>query len=343
MMCQGGTGQPLDEKLRLVSEVPATPPTRRRVHACGLASEWLCEGARPDDAEPFAREAVATARTLGDLALEAEALTQLSNAQVRRGDLDAALITFRRARDLAEQSGDLWSIALEAIFEGCTLANAGRMEDALEVFASATDRMGGDRPGPLPFAWAMLVMNLAETQLDTGEWEPAAVLLQRLERTGSIHNRASEYTREVRDRLLLYRDGAVPAMHGADERRRAIADLDAAELQNVTSAHRLRLEVLAHLGDLAGAREVVRSLDGVPGLEQLPGPFYPTLLTAARLEADAAHGLVDDPDPGSGARVATILTAWLERLTPRSALHRAYELHVRADLTRRTSRDDRAC
>ena len=340
MMCQGGTGQPLDEKLRLVSEVPAVPPSRRRVHACGLASEWLCEAARPDDAEPFAHEAVAVARALRDPGLEAEALTQLSNAQERRGQVEESLATLRRARDLADQSGDLWSVALEAVFEGCTLGNLGRMEDADEVFAQGLQRLGGDRPGPLPFAWAMLALNLAETRLDLGDWTAAEVLLDRLRRSGSIHDRASEYTREIHDRILLWRDGTVPQVQAWDRRRREVADLDAAELQNVTSAHRLRLDIHAHVGDVAAARTVLESLDEVPGIEQLPGSLWATLLTAARLEADAARGLVQDPDPAAGDRVAEMLDSWLRRLTPQSALQHAYGAHVRADLARRTLADD---
>jgi DNA-binding CsgD family transcriptional regulator len=64
------------------------------------------------------------------------------------------------------------------------------------------------------------------------------------------------------------------------------------------------------------------------------------VLTAARLEADAARGLVEDPDPVAGDRVAEMLESWLCRLTPRSALQRAYGAHVRADLARRRSADD---
>jgi DNA-binding CsgD family transcriptional regulator len=342
MMCHGGTGQPLEEKLRLVAEVPTRPLTRRRVNACGMAAEWLCEAARPEDAELFSVEAVEGARALRDPALEAEALTQLGNVERRLGRYDDAFATLRRARDLAAQSGDLWSIALQAVFEGGTLSEAGRLVEAFEVYAAALEPMGGDRPGPLPFAWAMLTLNLGENALDRGDWQTAEVMLGRLQQAGPIHERSDEYARVTQVRLELWRDGTVPAPDGEQGSLLELADLDTAELQNILGAHRLRLDVLAHVGNLPVARDVFLNLAAVDGIVQMPSSLYPTLLTVARLEADVARGLVPDEDPRWCDDVVDAVLEQLALLEPRSPLQDAFQEHVRADVLRVRGEDTSA-
>ena len=342
IMCQGGTGQSISDKLRLVGAIPAVPTSRRRVSACTMAAEWLCEAARPEDAEQYAIEAVAGAQALNDDSLESEALIRLAGAQGRRGDLDAALVTMRRARSLAERSGDLWTLALQAVFEGGLLCNAGQLQDASVVYGDALARLGGSRPGALPFAWAMVSLNLAETWIDLGRWDEAATLLDRVLSEGRIHDRSLVYAKEVRARLRLWRDGATEADESLPDFQHVVPDLENTELQDVVAAQRLLIDRLAELGDLPSARAVLLLLTHVNGVEQKPDNLYPALLAAARLEADAAHGLVDDPEPRARDDVIRSIRSALDQLVTVADLHRAYSAHIRAELARAERSDDSA-
>jgi CHAT domain-containing protein/tetratricopeptide (TPR) repeat protein len=82
-------------------------------------------------------ESLAVFTSLDDREGEAAALCGLGRAQLRRGNLQSAFVSFERAASLAEALGDRRTLSHYTSNAGIALARVGRFEDALDRFLRA--------------------------------------------------------------------------------------------------------------------------------------------------------------------------------------------------------------
>jgi DNA-binding CsgD family transcriptional regulator/tetratricopeptide (TPR) repeat protein len=338
MTTDGGGSTTPARTLALLDAFPAEPPSHRRLVACLCAIQALIETGRPADALPLADEVLASSRRLGDVALEANSHADRAYIRERLGDFAGALAATDEGLRLAEAAGDVRAISRLLMNQCVVHSDAGDIVACARSCERAVELLGGERPGPLPAAWAMHSTNLADTYLDLGRWDEAEILLERVRSYGNVR----EYILEFADRLQLHqhvwRVGRIPDYQPGclPTHPTVIGDVT---VQDLVPAQWTRAEVAAHQEDVGSARDELRPVLVEPLCTQMPSALYPTLLVAARLEADVSAGFLPDPSPADGDWVAARTAEMLDLMSPGSAVHRAYDLHARADLTRRERAD----
>ena len=338
MTKDGGGSTTPGRTLALLDAFPAEPPSHRRVVACLCAIQSLIETGRPAEASPLADEVLESSRRLGDVALEANGHANRAYIRERLGDFAGALSATDEGLRLAEAAGDVRAVSRLLMNQCVVHSDAGDIEACARSCERAVELLGGERPGPLPAAWAMHSTNLADCYLDLGRWDEAEALLARVR----SYEHVREYVLEFVDRLQLHqhvwRVGRIPDYQPGclPPNPTVIGDVT---VQDLVPTQWTRAEVAVHQGDVGSARDELRPVLVEPLCTQMPSALYPTLLVTARLEADVSTGLLPDPSPGEGAGIAERTRVMLDLMTPSSLLHRAYDAHVRADLARRERAD----
>jgi DNA-binding CsgD family transcriptional regulator len=135
-------------------------------------AETLLFAARTEEAQAASQEAVAIARQLGAELELGQALLALGGAQLDAGSLDAAVVSLREARRLAEQHADLDTLGHAWGWLGEALMQAGRLEDAVQVSLSGREPL---RRLGLAGQWqdTFLMVNAAEALFKLGRWDEA--------------------------------------------------------------------------------------------------------------------------------------------------------------------------
>jgi CHAT domain-containing protein len=96
---------------------------------------------RPDDAETYFRQAIAACEAAGDRERQTQILLDLGGAQVRRKDYQAALSTFEKAAELAEERADETSAALASGDRAFALCETGQLARAYELASAAAAKL----------------------------------------------------------------------------------------------------------------------------------------------------------------------------------------------------------
>lgn len=201
-------------------------------------------------------EAIATYQNLYDRARDSgerrQALTGTAAVHLFAGDSAAALETVRRRADLAEEAGDLASLASDHALAGTILLEAGRPRDALAEFDQALEFLGraavsdeikeAGRRDSL-YVRSRLALAAGDLKAATAKLAAYRVAVERTETPEQLRR-----MHELAGRLALARGDAAAA---------------AAELAEADQLDPevLYLQALAarDSGDLAGAREFARA------------------------------------------------------------------------------------
>lgn len=123
-------------------------------------------------------EAVASARLLGDPALEAETQLLAARALIRKGDVDEALEVLERQRPAVEVSGDSNLRFMHGEWTVIALFHAARRDDAIAI---ACELVASARQGRRHRYLAVWLANLAYLSIEDGDLEGVVELLTEAE------------------------------------------------------------------------------------------------------------------------------------------------------------------
>jgi DNA-binding CsgD family transcriptional regulator/tetratricopeptide (TPR) repeat protein len=154
--------------------VPATPRTAARARVLAAFADALERGGTPDEARPWADEAVAIARDVGSPFDEGHARHALGVALEAAGDTDGALSELHLARELAERNGDVADVAGTYLHLWRILSEHGRGDEMVALAVSAADFC---RAAELAVAALLLDCLAAGFLHQLGRWDEAEARL----------------------------------------------------------------------------------------------------------------------------------------------------------------------
>jgi DNA-binding CsgD family transcriptional regulator/tetratricopeptide (TPR) repeat protein len=156
----------LDQAIRIL---PAEP-SAERARVLGYSAQWLMLAGRTRDAVGHAEQALSAARMVGARAEEGHALDILGSCTGEVGLLE-------EARRIAEEVGNAEGVVRADLNLGSTLADCGRLRDALDVLRrgmAAARELGLERA-----MGSVVAAALAVTLFQLGDWEESEQVLTR--------------------------------------------------------------------------------------------------------------------------------------------------------------------
>jgi DNA-binding CsgD family transcriptional regulator/tetratricopeptide (TPR) repeat protein len=160
---------------RAVELIPAEPPSAERARALGGLGLILMLAGRPARSREHCETAVAVARTVGARVEEADALATLGYDLSVLGDRPAGLECARRARSIAQQTGDDEILSRTTVPLSDVLRRGGQLSESVEVgLAGALE----SRRAGLDMREGFCRLNAAEAAFELGRWD----LVDRLSR-----------------------------------------------------------------------------------------------------------------------------------------------------------------
>jgi DNA-binding CsgD family transcriptional regulator/tetratricopeptide (TPR) repeat protein len=282
-------------RYRAVELVPADPPSAARAKVLsGLGMALSIGSERHTESIAVSQEAVTIARSVGAPEIETRALVPLAYSLTLIGALEQGLAAFDRAREIAEELGDVYEIARTLTLRAGALYEAARLEDAVAAFA--VSRLFAERHG-LAIRWGIIAATWSVGPLIAlGRWDEASAALawsRRFDLEGINAEMVHQYGVEF------------GALRGDFD----LASRDAAELVRLSSLYadsmaRAFGELALWQGRPAEAREITDR--GLAIIDQKPdeGVIWsgPTCWIRLRAEADlAARGQSD-----AGSRTAVV-------------------------------------
>ena len=154
--------------------VPTTPRTAARARVLAAYADALERGGTPDEARPWADEAVAIAREVGSPFDEGHARHALGVALEAAGDTDGALAELHLARELAERNGDVADVAGTYLHLWRILSEHGRGDEMVALAVTAADLC---RAAQLEVAALLLDCLAAGFLHQLGRWDEAEARL----------------------------------------------------------------------------------------------------------------------------------------------------------------------
>jgi DNA-binding CsgD family transcriptional regulator/tetratricopeptide (TPR) repeat protein len=308
-----GTGC-LREALDLL---PREPPSRARVRVLGSLANALLLGDDMPAAMETAKEAVATAPSVGAAREEASALITLGAADAYCGSSEAGLDAVRAGLALAERTGAHETVLRGHLNLSDVLELLGRHEEA--AIAARAGMELADRVGFARSIGLYLRGNLAEALVRVGRWEEAGRVLA----DGLALDPGGVFAAA----LLIMRAELAAAAGRPDaaaddvaQARRALGEASPGA-QFVQPLAMIEAEVARQRGSLEGARAAIAAgLAADQGMERYT---WPLLWMGLRVEAE-----LGDAD---GATALTTTTAQLPTETPAG---RGYRELVAAEAVR---------
>ena len=266
--------------------------------------------------EPWAEQALAIFKELGDLSWQAQALNVLGNRSYFEGCWDDALGYYRQAGEAFERAGDQWNAAITACNSGEILSNQGCYSEAEEA-ARPAERVLRVSGAPSEMAFAASV--LGRTAARRGRPDEA---LRLLEAARADYLRAGEQTGVVATEIsiaeaLLYAGEAAEALARAEDVA-AISHVRPGEASS-SSLARVRGYALALLGRAVSAQEAIDeslraarqrgdpydealAIDALIRLAEIRGQSAESALVAKRDELFRALGIRAVPTPWPDSR-----------------------------------------
>ena len=154
--------------------VPTTPRTAARARVLAAYADALERGGTPDEARPWADEAVAIAREVDSPFDEGHARHALGVALEAAGDTDGALAELHLARELAERNGDVADVAGTYLHLWRILSEHGRGDEMVALAVTAADLC---RAAELEVAALLLDCLAAGFLHQLGRWDEAEARL----------------------------------------------------------------------------------------------------------------------------------------------------------------------
>ena len=266
--------------------------------------------------EPWAEQALAIFKELGDLSWQAQALNVLGNRSYFEGCWDDALGYYRQAGEAFERAGDQWNAAITACNSGEILSNQGCYSEAEEA-ARPAERVLRVSGAPSEMAFAASV--LGRTAARRGRPDEA---LRLLEAARADYLRAGEQTGVVATEIsiaeaLLYAGEAAEALARAEDVA-AISHVRPGEA-SASSLARVRGYAFALLGRAVSAQEAIDeslraarqrgdpydealAIDALIRLAEIRGQSAESALVAKRDELFRALGIRAVPTPWPDSR-----------------------------------------
>lgn len=320
--------------------IPREPPTREWVLAATRMGSALAEAGRPEDGEPYVRDAVAAARRLRDPALEATATINLALNQLRLGRSLHAKQLAQEAVRLAQRAGDAQALHQALTGTGVVCWYLGDLHGAREVVLRDLRSLGDDTPGGQPMAWGLQRTNLADCCLDLGDWDEADRLLRSVLDRSDTAPMVRDYAERLMRHLLAWRGHDESPSDACGVPGATLEDVD---LQDLVPARYTGADRAAYRGDRTSVRAWVRAVLADDRTARMAPAVLPLLEVAARAEADHARvQLEPDPDPEAGAWILARVRHFLTLLPVGNPRDRAYVAHVEAQLARRCGTDEPA-
>jgi class 3 adenylate cyclase/tetratricopeptide (TPR) repeat protein len=204
--------------------------------------------------EPWAEQALAIFKELGDLLWQAQALNVLGNRAYFEGRWDDALGYYRQAGEAFERVGDQWNSAITACNTAEILSNQGRYAEAEEA-ARPAERILRASGAPSDTAFAAFV--LGRTAARHGQPQEA---LRLLEAAQAGYLKAGEPTEVVATEIsiaeaLLYAGDAAEALARADDI--AASSHLRLGIASASALARVRGYALALLGRAVSAQQMI--------------------------------------------------------------------------------------
>jgi DNA-binding CsgD family transcriptional regulator/tetratricopeptide (TPR) repeat protein len=163
---------------KAVELAPVEPPSSERAYVLASLAGGLMVARRHAESLPVGEEALLLSRAVGAGEAEVRALTLLGGDHAYLGRAEEGLAYFRQALELAEQIGDYWG--LERVYINLTdaLTMLGRPRESIR-----TGQKGLEEMRRYGVESSLIVSNLTEALLTTGDWDEAdrlsAVALRR--------------------------------------------------------------------------------------------------------------------------------------------------------------------
>ncbi|MEV4890794.1 AAA family ATPase [Nonomuraea sp. NPDC055795] len=156
--------------------VPAEPPTKLRAQIAESLARMCNTREMWPDKIAYAEEAVRIARAVGDGATEAHGLTTLAWGRFRFGDVEAGLVKFAEAREIAMGDKAYNALMRTAISESDRLEGAGWHEEAVKVARRGI--ADAEEYGLARTSGTFLAINLAEPLVSLGRWDEALEVIE---------------------------------------------------------------------------------------------------------------------------------------------------------------------
>ena len=322
----------VDEYVAALAVIPRVA-TRRRKEACELVAGRLSLVARYDEAVAVATEGLGIAEGLGDLDSLARSRAHLALIWAQAGEHERAGGLFEQAlgrlggtNDLDTQSAVLGSVSVARWL-------AGDLDGSFSAMTDAAELLGGERPGPLPGAWAVQSLNVVEALMEQGRWEDAFGRLEKVESAGPFNARVSGWAERLCVHLLVWRGTLDPEAFLGHWAGGTPGDWDVLpDLQDAFPFFFTITEAFAYVGAYDRVREPLRALLERPVVKLCPTAYlHQTLAVVAREEAHRALAL--------GADVCSEILArrigeLLDARSPHSVRDRAFVAQTRCELLR---------
>ena len=204
--------------------------------------------------EPWAEQALAIFKELGDLSWQAQALNVLGNRSYFEGRWDDALGFYRQAGEAFGRAGDRWNAAITACNTAEILSNQGRYGEADDAARPAERVL---RASGAPSEMAFVATVLGRTAARRGQAEEA---LRLLEAAHADYLKAGEQTGVVATEIgiaeaLLYAGEAAEALARADDVA-ASSHMRPGDA-SASALARVRGYALALVGRAVSAQEVI--------------------------------------------------------------------------------------
>jgi len=263
--------------------MPSNPPSAERARVLASYSQILMLCFQQEQADTYAHEALAMARTVGARAVEGHALTTLGINLATRdaGGLDL----LRQARAIAEELGADDDVARLFLSESGALVTLGRFDDAITV-ASEGLEYARTRGKERSLA-AALSGNLAEAALYVGRWQLADDVLRVAPRhSGGI---GAAWAHLLRAHLFV----------GRGQLEAALAELTAAETTHAHTHEQTRNMFLkTQLGSALLAEDADHAIELITVRPSVDDPVEDHALELRALSLRALADLGADVGPG---------------------------------------------
>jgi DNA-binding CsgD family transcriptional regulator len=316
------TGRDLEHAAALLA--PEAPGEAHAVVLTSLAAHRSLTGDF-DGVRSAAEQAVAAARAVGAPAREAVARMFLGIALGYSGDGDAGVRELETGLQLAEDAGDHAMALRGRVNLSDVLDSLGRSHHAADVATGGIELAA--RVGLTRSVYGTLVtLNAAEALFHLGRWDEGERLLTR----ALENDLAGPYAS-----LILDQRARIAALGGRFDDARADLDesrrLVARPFGDSYAAPRAfaAAEIARALGDVAGAREAIRSVTEDAAVEPIARYRWPLLWLGLRTEAESS-----EPAP---ERVSA-LTAAADALPATTPAAAAYSALAAAEAARAAGR-----
>jgi DNA-binding CsgD family transcriptional regulator/tetratricopeptide (TPR) repeat protein len=269
------------EAVRLV---PANPPTAERARVVAGLAQYLA-GSSNVEAIRLCTEAIDVAHAVGAVEIEANASITRAAGLCAVGDIGHALEDAARGFELASQVAGSVEIPRSLRYISEINDFAGRLDLAVEAASRAFDE--ADRLGLARSEGISALSLLASALFDSGRWEEAELVLDRMERIGVTGWHANHFHLVLAHLQITRGDLDAAALHIAALDRLTEGDVEG-EFASPTIAVRARLAV--YQGQPGRVRAMVDSALGALGQrDQYAIELVWIHYWAIRAEADVAN------------------------------------------------------